>query len=47
VQNVADVQKELGNVTQGKDAMLLIWSRGGSSFRVLHATEAGQGDQGE
>jgi serine protease Do len=47
VQNMADVQKELGNVTQGKDAMLLIWSRGGSSFRVLHATEAGQGDQGE
>jgi serine protease Do len=47
VQSVADVQRELGNVGQGKDAMLLIWSRGGSSFRVLHASETGQGDQGE
>jgi serine protease Do len=47
VQNVADVQRELGVVTQGKDAMFLIWSHGGSSFRVLHAGEAAQGDQGE
>jgi len=44
VQNVTDVQRELGVVTQGKDAMLLIWSRGGSSFRVLHASEAGLQD---
>src|SRR5882724_9514055 len=46
VQNVADVQREMGSVTQGKDAMLLIWSRGGSTFRVLHAAQA-QNDHGE
>jgi serine protease Do len=47
VQNPADVQKELGAVPQGKDALVLVWSNGGSTFRVLHAPEAGQSSQGE
>jgi serine protease Do len=47
VQNPADVQKELGSVPQGKDALVLVWSNGGSTFRVLHAAEAGQNSQGE
>lgn len=46
VQSPADVQHELGSVPQGQDALVLIWSRGGSSFLVMHATE-GQQSQGE
>jgi len=42
VSSVADVQRELGSVPQGKDALVLVWSNGGSSFRVLHAAEPGQ-----
>jgi serine protease Do len=37
VQSAADVQKALSDVPKGQDALLLIWSNGGSSFRVLHA----------
>src|SRR5215813_2960464 len=47
VQSVSDVQRELGGVAQGQDALLLVWSRGGSSFVVLHATEAQPTNQGE
>ena len=31
---------------QGQDAMVLVWSNGGSTFRVLHPTEPGQSDSG-
>ena len=37
----ADVQKALGNVPKGQDAMVLVWANGGSSFRVLHAASSG------
>jgi serine protease Do len=37
VKSAADVQKALSDVPKGQDALLLIWSNGGSSFRVLHA----------
>jgi serine protease Do len=37
VQSAADVQKALSDVPKGQDALLLIWSNGGSTFRVLHA----------
>jgi serine protease Do len=40
VQSADDVKRELGNIPQDKDAMVLVWSNGGSSFRVLHASEA-------
>jgi len=46
VQNAAEVQKALGSVPQGQDAMVLVWSNGGNTFRVLHPTEAGQSDNG-
>jgi serine protease Do len=46
VQSASEVQHELGSVPQGQDALVLIWSRGGSSFLVMHATE-GQPSQGE
>jgi serine protease Do len=32
VQTADDVKRELGNVPQDKDAMVLIWSNGGSYF---------------
>jgi serine protease Do len=47
VASVADVQKELGNVPHDKDAMVLVWSNGGSSFRVMHATEPGADQNGD
>jgi serine protease Do len=46
VQSAADVQQQLGSVPKGKDALVLVWSNGGSTFRVLHAPEAGQGTAG-
>jgi len=46
VQSVDDAKRELGTVDSGKDAMVLIWSNGGSSFRVLHAAEPGSDQSG-
>jgi serine protease Do len=37
VKTAADVQKALSDIPKGQDALLLIWSNGGSTFRVLHA----------
>ncbi|HET9837541.1 MAG TPA: DegQ family serine endoprotease [Candidatus Angelobacter sp.] len=42
VASADDVKRELGNVPAGKDALVLIWSNGGSGFRVLHAAEGGE-----
>lgn len=39
VQSASDVQKELANVPKGQDALVLVWSNGGSTFRVLHPTQ--------
>jgi serine protease Do len=39
VQSAADVRDALGNVPKGQDALLLVWSTGGSTFRVLHAPD--------
>jgi serine protease Do len=39
VQSSADVQQELSKVAQGQDALLLVWSNGGNTFRVLHYPE--------
>jgi serine protease Do len=47
VQSVADVQQQLGNVPQGQDALLLIWTNGGSNFLVMHASEGQPSGQGE
>ncbi len=46
VQNAADVQKALGSVPNGQDALVLVWSNGGNTFRVLHSAEAGQENSG-
>jgi serine protease Do len=39
VQSAADVAHALGNVGKGDDALVLVWSSGGSTFRVLHSAE--------
>jgi len=33
----ADVRNALQNIPKGQDALLLVWSNGGSTFRVMHA----------
>ncbi len=38
VENAADVKRELDNTAPGQDALVLVWSNGGSSFRVLRPT---------
>lgn len=39
VQSAADVHHSLANIPQGEDALVLVWSKGGSTFRVLHPTQ--------
>jgi serine protease Do len=39
VESASDVQQALANVPKGQDALLLVWSNGGNTFRVLHAPE--------
>ncbi len=46
VRNAAEVQNALGSVPKGQDALVLVWSNGGNTFRVLHPTEPGQSDSG-
>ncbi len=37
VQSASDVQQALSKVEKGQDALVLVWSNGGNTFRVLHA----------
>jgi serine protease Do len=39
VRSAADVQKALSEVPKNSDALLLVWSSGGSTFRVLHPAQ--------
>jgi len=39
VHSASDVAQALGNVPKGQDALVLVWSQGGSTFRVLHPSE--------
>jgi serine protease Do len=36
VQSAADVRQALSAVPKGQDALVLVWSNGGNTFRVLH-----------
>jgi serine protease Do len=38
-QSAADVAQALSNVPKGQDALVLVWSNGGNTFRVLHPTQ--------
>jgi serine protease Do len=39
VQSAAEVKEALSNIPAGQDALLLVYSNGGNSFRVLHSQE--------
>lgn len=39
VHSAADVQKALSSVAKDGDALVLVWSNAGSTFRVLHPTQ--------
>jgi serine protease Do len=39
VQSASDVQQALASVPKGQDALLLVYSNGGNTFRVLHSPE--------
>lgn len=39
VKSADDVKKALADVPNGQDVLVLVWSNGGSSFRVLHPTQ--------
>ncbi len=39
VHSAADVQKALADVPKDADALVLVWSNAGSTFRVLHPTQ--------
>jgi serine protease Do len=39
VQSASDVKQALSGVTAGQDALVLVWSNGGNTFRVLHSPE--------
>jgi serine protease Do len=39
VKSAADVAQMLSNVPNGQDALVLVWSNGGSTFRVLHPSQ--------
>jgi serine protease Do len=38
-QSAADVAHALSSIAKGQDALVLVWSNGGNTFRVLHPTE--------
>jgi len=39
VKSVSDVAQALGSIPKGQDALVLVWSNGGTTFRVLHSAE--------
>jgi len=39
VQSASDAAQELGKVPKGQDALVLVWSQGGNTFRVLHPSQ--------
>jgi serine protease Do len=38
-QSAGDVAQALSNVAKGQDALVLVWSNGGNTFRVLHPSQ--------
>ncbi|MGA7646723.1 MAG: Do family serine endopeptidase [Terriglobales bacterium] len=39
VKSASDVVQQLSSVPAGQDALVLVWSQGGSTFRVLHPSQ--------
>jgi serine protease Do len=43
VESASDVKNALSSVPKGQDALVLVWSNGGNTFRVLHPTQEDSG----
>jgi serine protease Do len=39
VKSASEVAHALSGVPSGQDALVLVWSNGGSTFRVLHPSQ--------
>jgi serine protease Do len=39
MQSASDVKNALSSVPKGQDALVLVWSNGGNTFRVLHPVQ--------
>jgi serine protease Do len=39
VHSASDATSELGKVAEGQDALVLVWSNGGNTYRVLHTSQ--------
>jgi serine protease Do len=39
VKSASEVVRALSGVPSGQDALVLVWSNGGSTFRVLHPAQ--------
>src|SRR6266700_7887345 len=39
VQSASDAVQELGKIGSGQDALVLVWSNGGNTYRVLHPSQ--------
>ena len=39
VQSAAEVKEALSGIAKGQDALVLVWSNGGNTFRVLHSSD--------
>ena len=39
VKSVAEAGQALSSVPSGQDVLVLVWSQGGSTFRVLHPAQ--------
>jgi serine protease Do len=47
VQNASEAKQALTGISAGQDALVLVWSHGGSGFVVMHAAQAASADNGE
>jgi len=43
VSSASDVAQQLSSVPAGEDALVLVWSNGGTTFRVLHPSQESEG----
>jgi len=39
VQSASDAVDQLSKTAKGQDALVLVWSKGGNTFRVLHPSQ--------
>jgi len=39
VQSASDAVEQLSKIVKGQDALVLVWSNGGNTYRVLHSNQ--------